>query len=545
MFAEQFERNGTSYVYRKSQKGEAISVSADERKNFIGDFDANLRRAKWVLFLGMIAVVGVLTLLIWRTDGELSQLAIFAAMGGVLAPYLLFLHWAWGVPARALAGRTPVARELSAEGVRELRFRRQTYGQLATAALGGLAIPFIGSAHQDVFSGWGRLWLVFGVGLVTLAAVQAFRKWRFDQNDTHQYLARQSTDPHMHEVSDDESSRTNSNLWRYAPLAIIVLGLAFIGYTSAGKTLAKAPAFLPTLMLALAGWSLFTVARGISKGQIQPFIRGFNDSYDREAQPTGFWASVAWNVMIGCGCLWITFMMYRDAPAQAVQDRCYNQDYEHPPQEVIEACDQLIAGKVPLGGMTRADAFLDRAIAYDDAGDPARAIADYSDAIRLQPNYPEAYYDRALSEETIGDAQRALADLDQAIRLRPEYASAYKERGMLHLDARSYDDAIRDFTRAHQLKPDDEWSIANRGLSFAWKNDRAAAERDFAAVRAINPSNYVMLHGEAVLRLQNGDLRGAVDRLTAALKAKPDDRWAQQLRSEILRRLGEKERAQK
>ena len=40
---------------------------------------------------------------------------------------------------------------------------------------------------------------------------------------------------------------------------------------------------------------------------------------------------------------------------------------------------------------------------HANLGRPEPAIADYTAAIRLQPNYPEAYYDRALAYEQTGD----------------------------------------------------------------------------------------------------------------------------------------------
>lgn len=114
---------------------------------------------------------------------DLSQGAIVIGIGFAMIPYFAFYRWAWAAPARELEGRTPIAGERPSDEVRRIRFRRITYGQLASAAFGGVMIPFIGSSRQNVFLGWNRLWLVFGGALVLLAAVQAFRKWRFEQED--------------------------------------------------------------------------------------------------------------------------------------------------------------------------------------------------------------------------------------------------------------------------------------------------------------------------------------------------------------------------
>ena len=67
--------------------------------------------------------------------------------------------------------------------MREMMFHKMTYGQLAVAAAFGPLVPFMmgfGRHPIDVLHGWGRLWLVVGAGVTVFAAVQAFRKWRFE-----------------------------------------------------------------------------------------------------------------------------------------------------------------------------------------------------------------------------------------------------------------------------------------------------------------------------------------------------------------------------
>jgi high-affinity Fe2+/Pb2+ permease len=110
--------------------------------------------------------------------------------------------------------RTAIAGERSSEEVRRLRFQRMTYGQLAGAAVTALVIPFIGSARQDVFSGWSGLWLVLARALLLLVAVQAFRKWRFEQEDSYRNVISGSSDCDDAKPADDPSSRTKAQLRR-------------------------------------------------------------------------------------------------------------------------------------------------------------------------------------------------------------------------------------------------------------------------------------------------------------------------------------------
>ena len=62
---------------------------------------------------------------------------------------------------------------------------------------------------------------------------------------------------------------------------------------------------------------------------------------------------------------------------------------------------------------------LDREEDYD------RAIADFTEAIRLDPKDDWAYYYRAQSWNAKGEYDKAIADLTEAIRLDPNDASVY------------------------------------------------------------------------------------------------------------------------
>ena len=57
-----------------------------------------------------------------------------------------------------------------------------------------------------------------------------------------------------------------------------------------------------------------------------------------------------------------------------------------------------------------------------------RAIQDYDQAIRLNPNYASAFNNRGLAYVNKGDNDRAIQDYDQAIKLNPNDTVAIKNR---------------------------------------------------------------------------------------------------------------------
>jgi len=64
------------------------------------------------------------------------------------------------------------------------------------------------------------------------------------------------------------------------------------------------------------------------------------------------------------------------------------------------------------------------------SGNYDEAIAELTEAIRLQSDFARAYNARGYVYLLKRDYQHALADLDEAIRLDPNYANAIQNRGM-------------------------------------------------------------------------------------------------------------------
>ena len=96
--------------------------------------------------------------------------------------------------------------------------------------------------------------------------------------------------------------------------------------------------------------------------------------------------------------------------------------------------------------------FMKRGLIHWERNDVVRAIADFSEIIRLEPEAAEAYCHRAIAWFSF-DEEKALADYNDAIRLRPGWAQPYAGRGsLLMLSAGGANaEAIADFNEAIRL----------------------------------------------------------------------------------------------
>ena len=77
----------------------------------------------------------------------------------------------------------------------------------------------------------------------------------------------------------------------------------------------------------------------------------------------------------------------------------------------------------------QAEAHYNQGNAHYEKMDYDKAIMEYTEAIRLRPDYAEAYNGLGLAHKEKGDYDKAITDYTEAIRIRPDYAEAYYNRG--------------------------------------------------------------------------------------------------------------------
>ena len=103
------------------------------------------------------------------------------------------------------------------------------------------------------------------------------------------------------------------------------------------------------------------------------------------------------------------------------------------------------------GGLTEAEEYLEKGVEYAEQVRFDDAIAQFSKAIELDPQFAWAYYNRGFTYFLLGQYQRAIEDYTEAIRLDPQDGAAYASRTLAYTALGRDQEAERDIEKAVEL----------------------------------------------------------------------------------------------
>ncbi len=165
-------------------------------------------------------------------------------------------------------------------------------------------------------------------------------------------------------------------------------------------------------------------------------------------------------------------------------------------------------------------------------GENQGAIADFTEAIRLNPNYSRAYNGIGIAKSALGDNQGALNDLNQAIQINQNWGvlsdtfvglpTAYYNRGNAKYDLGDRQGAIADYNEAIRIKTDYAEAYGSRGLAKSALGDKQSAITDYNEAIRLKPDFANAYNNRGAAKYDLGDKQGTIADYNEAIRLKAD-----------------------
>jgi tetratricopeptide (TPR) repeat protein len=155
--------------------------------------------------------------------------------------------------------------------------------------------------------------------------------------------------------------------------------------------------------------------------------------------------------------------------------------------DALAACTRLISSKT-LRGSELAQAYVSRGLIYIRfKADWDRAIADYDEALKLNPKFAGAYAGRAAANLRKGNIDRALPDLNEGLRLDPKSPGIHNVFGYYYNKKGDHERALTEVSEALRLYPQYLYAFSNRGEIYESKGEYTKALADFRMALSLDP----------------------------------------------------------
>jgi tetratricopeptide (TPR) repeat protein len=127
--------------------------------------------------------------------------------------------------------------------------------------------------------------------------------------------------------------------------------------------------------------------------------------------------------------------------------------------------------------------YLQRGIAHQSLGEIEAALADFDEAVDVNPNWAEAYSARGEIYRDKGDLKRAVQEFTNSIQHKPTL-HAYLSRGQVYEALGQHRKAIEDYDKATELS-DSPYIYVVRALAKRNLGDIAGSDADRAKARSV------------------------------------------------------------
>lgn len=189
------------------------------------------------------------------------------------------------------------------------------------------------------------------------------------------------------------------------------------------------------------------------------------------------------------------------------------------------ASSRLIAGAATREALDPAVPAYERGDADYAAGKYKKAIEQFSEAVRLRPDWAQAHYALALSLTETEALKEAIKEFKQVLKRNPKEELkilSYYNMGNAYADLGKYKEAIESYQEAIKLNPELSRPHNNLGLTYAALDRLAEAVAEFNEAVQLRPDYDEAHFNLGVAYLQSGKKHEAEEKQRILVKLNPE-----------------------
>src|SRR5262249_33874650 len=138
--------------------------------------------SRYVIWGGVVfTVIGILVLSFLSPDILDSRWGHFVLIVPLVVMIMIANFWIWNAPFRALKDRPTSGDGFSRVEARNYFLTKTSYLQFFGFLALFLIFLFKQSQAENLFIGWGRLWLLFAAVLIVLVLWRVYQKWQIER----------------------------------------------------------------------------------------------------------------------------------------------------------------------------------------------------------------------------------------------------------------------------------------------------------------------------------------------------------------------------
>ena len=187
----------------------------------------------------------------------------------------------------------------------------------------------------------------------------------------------------------------------------------------------------------------------------------------------------------------------------------------------IEEYNHIIALNLPP--RLASFAVMKRGTCYYAKHNIDRAVADYDQALRLDPKNAAAYDNRGNALHARGDWDGALKDYNESMRLNSRNPYVYVNRASVLMALGDLSGAFADYAKALTLNPREEYARAGRTEIYLLRNEPEKALKEANATISVAPGEGIGYKFRARAHMALGEYREAEADIKTALRLKNYD----------------------